>query len=113
MGSRTERVHGTLTSWDDDRGFGFITAAQGSDKTFVHIKSLPTRPTRPQLGEALSFERLRLDTGVPKRELETTLERLEAEGVIRSDARRYTLARDPDEISLGSIFKAVQGDRAR
>ena len=56
MGSRTERVHGTLTSWDDDRGFGFITAAQGSDKTFVHIKSFPTRPTRPQLGEALSFE---------------------------------------------------------
>jgi len=55
MGSRTERVHGTLTSWDDDRGFGFITAAQGSDKTFVHIKSFPARPTRPQLGEALSF----------------------------------------------------------
>ena len=56
MGTRTERLHGTLTSWDDDRGFGFITAARGTDKTFVHIKAFPSRPTRPHLGEALTFE---------------------------------------------------------
>ena len=56
MASRPERVHGTLTSWDDDRGFGFITQAQGSEKTFVHIKAFPARATRPQLGEALSFD---------------------------------------------------------
>ena len=56
MGTRTERLHGTLTSWDDDRGFGFITAARGTDKTFVHIKAFPSRPTRPRLGEALTFE---------------------------------------------------------
>ena len=51
-----ERLHGTLTSWDDDRGFGFITAAQGTDRTFVHIKAFPFRPTRPRLGEELTFE---------------------------------------------------------
>ncbi|ASD22807.1 DNA-binding protein [Cryobacterium sp. LW097] len=56
MGSRTERVHGTLTAWDDDRGFGFITPAQGTGKTFVHIKAFPAGHTRPQLGEALTFD---------------------------------------------------------
>jgi uncharacterized membrane protein YsdA (DUF1294 family)/cold shock CspA family protein len=56
MTPRSERVHGTLTSWDDDRGFGFITPARGSEKTFVHIKAFPPRGTRPQLGESLSFE---------------------------------------------------------
>ena len=56
MGSRTARVHGTLTSWDDDRGFGFITPTEGTGKTFVHIKAFPARATRPQLGEALTFE---------------------------------------------------------
>jgi uncharacterized membrane protein YsdA (DUF1294 family)/cold shock CspA family protein len=56
MTPRTERVHGTLTSWDDDRGFGFITPAKGTERTFVHIKAFPPRGTRPQLGESLSFE---------------------------------------------------------
>jgi uncharacterized membrane protein YsdA (DUF1294 family)/cold shock CspA family protein len=56
MTPRTERVHGTLTSWDDDRGFGFITPQRGSERTFVHIKAFPPRDTRPQLGESLTFE---------------------------------------------------------
>jgi uncharacterized membrane protein YsdA (DUF1294 family)/cold shock CspA family protein len=56
MTPRTERVHGTLTSWDDDRGFGFITPAKGTERTFVHIKAFPPRGTRPQVGESLSFE---------------------------------------------------------
>ncbi|MGO4690566.1 DUF1294 domain-containing protein [Glaciibacter sp. 2TAF33] len=55
MGPRTERVHGTLTSWNDDRGFGFITPTQGTNRAFVHIKAFPSRATRPQVGEALTF----------------------------------------------------------
>lgn len=56
MGFRSERLAGTLTDGNDDRGFGFITPAQGTGKTFVHINAFPARPTRPQLGEALTFE---------------------------------------------------------
>jgi uncharacterized membrane protein YsdA (DUF1294 family)/cold shock CspA family protein len=56
MGPRIERFHGTLASWNDDRGFGFISAAEGTEKTFVHITSFQARPTRPQVGEPLSFE---------------------------------------------------------
>jgi uncharacterized membrane protein YsdA (DUF1294 family)/cold shock CspA family protein len=56
MGFETERVSGTLTSWNDDRGFGFISRTDTTQKTFVHISGFPPRARRPQLGEALTFE---------------------------------------------------------
>lgn len=55
MSTRTDRLHGILTSWDDDRGFGFITPTRGTDRAFVHITAFPPRQARPQLGEALTF----------------------------------------------------------
>ena len=48
------RTHGTLTRWNDDRGFGFITTPKG-EEIFVHIKAFP-RGERPQVGELISFE---------------------------------------------------------
>ena len=35
------RSHGNLVRWNDDRGFGFITPAQGTDEIFVHISQFP------------------------------------------------------------------------
>ena len=35
---------------------GFIEPLKGGDEIFVHIKALPARSGRPQLGQALSFE---------------------------------------------------------
>jgi cold shock CspA family protein len=48
------RIHGNLTRWNDDRGFGFITTPKG-EEIFVHISAFP-RGDRPQLGELISFE---------------------------------------------------------
>lgn len=50
------RFDGTLTQWNDDRGFGFVTPAQGGQDVFVHISSFPRDGRRPQLQERLSFE---------------------------------------------------------
>jgi cold shock CspA family protein len=49
------RTHGTLTSWNDDRGFGFISPAQGGENLFVHISAFP-RGSRPRVDETISFE---------------------------------------------------------
>ncbi|MBH1987217.1 MAG: cold shock and DUF1294 domain-containing protein [Burkholderiales bacterium] len=50
------RFDGTLTSWNDERGFGFIEAAQGGDAIFVHIKAFGAQAGRPQVGQRLTFE---------------------------------------------------------
>jgi cold shock CspA family protein len=50
------RTHGTLTRWNDDRGFGFITPAGGKDDIFVHISAFPRDGMRPRLSELISFE---------------------------------------------------------
>jgi cold shock CspA family protein len=50
------RTHGTLTKWHDDRGFGFITPAQGTVDIFVHISAFPRDGERPRINEFISFE---------------------------------------------------------
>jgi cold shock CspA family protein len=50
------RTHGTLTKWNDDRGFGFITPAKGTTEIFVHISAFPREGGRPRLNELISFE---------------------------------------------------------
>ena len=50
------RFEGTLKTWNDDRGFGFIEPTQGGQEIFVHIKAFPAGTGRPQVGQVLSFE---------------------------------------------------------
>jgi cold shock CspA family protein len=50
------RLHGTLTKWNDDRGFGFITPAKGTSDIFVHISAFPREGGRPRPNELISFE---------------------------------------------------------
>lgn len=50
------RFEGTLATWNDDRGFGFIQPTQGGQELFAHISAFPRDGQRPQLHENLSFE---------------------------------------------------------
>ncbi|KAA0068262.1 cold shock domain-containing protein [Rhodanobacter sp. T12-5] len=50
------RTHGTLATWNDDRGFGFIEPAVGTEQIFVHISAFPRDGIRPCIGEMISFE---------------------------------------------------------
>lgn len=50
------RTDGTLTKWNDDRGFGFITPTQGGPEVFAHISAFPRDGQRPRLGERVTFE---------------------------------------------------------
>ena len=42
------RFDGTIKSWNDERGFGFIEPRLGGQDVFVHIKSLPAGTGRPE-----------------------------------------------------------------
>lgn len=50
------RLDGTLTSWNDERGFGRIESAQGGEPIFVHISAWPRGTGRPALNQAVTFE---------------------------------------------------------
>jgi uncharacterized membrane protein YsdA (DUF1294 family)/cold shock CspA family protein len=50
------RFDGTIKTWTDERGFGFIEPAQGGQEIFVHIKAFRTRRARPEAGQAVTFE---------------------------------------------------------
>jgi cold shock CspA family protein len=50
------RTHGTLTKWNDDRGFGFIEPTLGTEEIFAHVSAFPRDGIRPRIGELVSFE---------------------------------------------------------
>jgi len=50
------RYTGKITSWKDDKGFGFITSNFSGELFFVHIKSILNRHRRPVLGDTMNYE---------------------------------------------------------
>jgi uncharacterized membrane protein YsdA (DUF1294 family)/cold shock CspA family protein len=57
------RYEGTLESWNDDRGYGFIALPRGGKTVFAHIRSFEGLTARPRVGQVFSFTVLTLDDG--------------------------------------------------
>ena len=47
---------GQLTTWKDDKGFGFIRSSDGSQDVFFHITALKETNHRPQLGDVICYQ---------------------------------------------------------
>jgi uncharacterized membrane protein YsdA (DUF1294 family)/cold shock CspA family protein len=56
MAARTDRLEGTLVSWNPDRGFGFIQPAAGGQRVFAHVRAFPQGSSTPVVGSQLSYE---------------------------------------------------------
>ena len=50
------RYQGRITTWKDDRGFGFITPDAGGEPVFVHISGFRSRGRRPAGNEVVTYE---------------------------------------------------------
>lgn len=49
-------IHGTVSYWRDDKGFGFVSTEQAG-RVFFHIRDFHPAPLkRPQQGDTLSFQ---------------------------------------------------------
>jgi uncharacterized membrane protein YsdA (DUF1294 family)/cold shock CspA family protein len=49
------RNKGKLASWNDEKGYGFISPLQAGGRVFVHIKSFAHRGRRPMVGDIVTF----------------------------------------------------------
>lgn len=50
------RTHGTLSKWNDERGFGFVTLPHSGEEVFVHVSAFPRDGIRPSVGEMIAFD---------------------------------------------------------
>jgi membrane protein len=91
-----------LESWPSERWKRALT----SDVRFSQIMAVGRRLVEAQ-GEGLSVERLRMDTGIARRELVMALERMEKEGWILREAGLVRFARDPRDITLGALYEGA------
>ena len=46
---------GKLTSWNDDKGFGFITPTEGNKQIFIHITEFINRSNTPTVGQTITY----------------------------------------------------------
>jgi len=63
----TKRFKGKITSWNDDKGFGFITPITGDkeNNVFIHIKSISNRKQRPETGQLVRYTLSKDNQGRP------------------------------------------------
>lgn len=47
---------GKLTTWKDERGFGFIKATDGGKDIYLHISELKGMSRRPKVGDMIFYE---------------------------------------------------------
>ena len=49
------RTKGKISSWNDDKGYGFITPLTGGKQIFIHVKALSNRSRRPEINEVVTY----------------------------------------------------------
>ncbi|OYQ68375.1 hypothetical protein B9G53_00065 [Pseudanabaena sp. SR411] len=54
---------GQLTTWKNDRGFGFIKPDDGSKEVFLHISVLKGASRRPIVGDTILYEKVTEENG--------------------------------------------------
>jgi cold shock CspA family protein len=102
------RLSGTLRSWNDDRGFGFIAPTDGGVREiFVHVSAFPRTGSRPTVGEKLTFEVESAGAG-KSRAVNVHRETLESARLHRpGTTNTASLARNP--IVLATVLLLVAG----
>jgi uncharacterized membrane protein YsdA (DUF1294 family)/cold shock CspA family protein len=84
MSARPVSQRGTLSSWDDARGFGFIETSTGR-RVFVHISAFESPARRPRVGDQIAFERVAGPDGRPRAQRARLEASVTADGMLRGN----------------------------
>lgn len=49
------RTKGKVASWNDEKGYGFISPMEGGERVFAHIKSFTNKGRRPAVGNVVTY----------------------------------------------------------
>jgi cold shock CspA family protein len=49
------RIKGKIATWNDDKGFGFITPNAGGKQVFIHISAFKNRSRRPEIDQLVTL----------------------------------------------------------
>lgn len=49
------RTKGTIASWNEGKGYGFISPISGGKQMFVHINAFSNRGRRPEIGQVVTY----------------------------------------------------------
>ena len=49
------RTKGKMSSWNDEKGYGFIDPIGGGKRAFIHIKAFDKRNRRPEVGQVVTY----------------------------------------------------------
>ncbi len=49
------RIKGKIATWNDEKGFGFITPNAGGEQIFIHISAFRNRNRRPEINQLVSY----------------------------------------------------------
>ncbi len=94
---------GSLRSWNEEKGSGFIAPTQGGRELFVHISAFPKDGSRPTIGEALLYELGQGQGGKPQaiRVIRKAI------GSHQSKPRQPALSRTPRNSRVSSLIAMV------
>jgi uncharacterized membrane protein YsdA (DUF1294 family)/cold shock CspA family protein len=49
------RTKGKIASWNDDKGYGFITPLAGGKRVFIHVSAFSNQSRRPEVHEVVTY----------------------------------------------------------